>query len=158
MKRKMRSNREKLEIVLSGINGMKVSTICNQYVINQSQCYAWRDQFLSKAETVFDADKKNSRMEKLMEENKEYREVIADPTLELKKCKIMVRGCYKKVTMRNAWLLNRNYHHFFPKAFLQNNMISNDNSIVNVTLVSDYLNKRRIAATPPLSIYRWIYR
>ena len=58
MKRKVRSNREKLEIALSGIKGMKVSTICNQYGINQSQHYAWRDQRLSKAETVFDADKK----------------------------------------------------------------------------------------------------
>ena len=81
----MRSNREKLEIVLAGIKGTKVSTICNQYGINQNQYYLWRDQSLSKAETIFDADKKDSRMQKLVEENKEYREVVADLTLELKK-------------------------------------------------------------------------
>ena len=85
MKRKKRSSKEKLEIVIAGIKGTKVSTICNQYGINQSQYYLWRDQFLSKAESVFDADKKDSRMEKLVEENKEYRKVVADLTLELKK-------------------------------------------------------------------------
>ena len=37
MKRKIRSNKEKAEIVLAGTKGMKVSIICNQYSINQSQ-------------------------------------------------------------------------------------------------------------------------
>lgn len=58
------------------------------------------------------------------------------------------------VRMDNNWLKqvnSRNYHHFFPRAFLrklgyEENTI---NHIANITIVDDYLNKRRIGAKPP---------
>lgn len=44
---------------------------------------------------------------------------------------------------------SRNYHHFFPLAYLRKNNIANGNSIVNITLVDDYLNKWEIGAKSP---------
>ena len=60
-----------------------------------------------------------------------------------------------KVILDNSWLKvanSKNYHHFFPKAYLRKNNIGNENSLVNITLVSDSLNKRKIKAKAP-SIY-----
>ncbi len=60
-----------------------------------------------------------------------------------------------KVILDNSWLKvanSKNYHHFFPKAYLKKNNIRNENSLVNITLVSADLNKRKISAKAP-SIY-----
>lgn len=60
-----------------------------------------------------------------------------------------------KVILDNSWLKvanSRNYHHFFPKAYLRKNNIGNENSLVNISLVSADLNKRKIRAQAP-SIY-----
>jgi len=59
------------------------------------------------------------------------------------------------IILDNSWLKksnSRNYHHFFPRAYLKKNNIENENTIVNITLVDDYLNKREIRAKSP-SIY-----
>jgi len=60
-----------------------------------------------------------------------------------------------KVILDNSWLKvanSKNYHHFFPKAYLRKNNIGNENSLVNITLVSADLNKKKIKAKAP-SIY-----
>ena len=44
---------------------------------------------------------------------------------------------------------SRNYHHFFPKAYLKNNTKYNSNSVINITFVSDHLNKRKIGSKSP---------
>ena len=54
----------------------------------------------------------------------------------------------------NAWLKranSKNYHHFFPKSYLKKKDYKDwyANSIINITLVDDYLNKRTIGAKPP---------
>ena len=59
------------------------------------------------------------------------------------------------VILDNSWLkiaTSKNYHHFFPKKYLEKNSVANSNSIVNITFVSDRLNKRLIGAKSP-SIY-----
>jgi len=59
------------------------------------------------------------------------------------------------VKLDNSWLrvaTSKNYHHFFPKGYLtQKAGLSEEqaNAILNITLVDDYLNKRRIGAKPP---------
>lgn len=56
------------------------------------------------------------------------------------------------IILDNSWLKqsnSRNYHHFFPRAYLRKNNIANGNSIVNITLVDDYLNKWEIGAKSP---------
>lgn len=60
-----------------------------------------------------------------------------------------------RVILDNSWLKvanSKNYHHFFPKAYLKKNNIGNENSLVNITLVSADLNKRKIKAKAP-SLY-----
>jgi len=61
------------------------------------------------------------------------------------------------VNISNYWLKqanSRNYHHFFPKAFLNKKLTWNNkefyiNHILNITIVDDFLNKREIAAKAP---------
>ena len=58
------------------------------------------------------------------------------------------------VTLDNSWLKvarSRNYHHFFPKKHLRTAKVEDweANSILNITLVSADLNKRRIRAKAP---------
>lgn len=57
-----------------------------------------------------------------------------------------------KVLLDNSWLKqanSKNYHHFFPKDHLKRRGIENANSLMNITLVSDRLNKRKIRARAP---------
>ncbi len=46
---------------------------------------------------------------------------------------------------------SKNYHHFFPKAFLKEKGINDSraNNIVNITIVDEHLNKSEIGARPP---------
>jgi len=59
------------------------------------------------------------------------------------------------VTLDNSWLKianSKNYHHFFPKHYLTKRKGFEDwqaNSIVNITLVDDYLNKYIVRAKAP---------
>ena len=60
-----------------------------------------------------------------------------------------------KIILDNSWLKlanSKNYHHFFPRAYLRKNNMGNENSLVNISLVSADLNKRKIKAKAP-SIY-----
>ncbi len=57
-----------------------------------------------------------------------------------------------KVILDNSWLKvasSKNYHHFFPKAYLKSKTHLNSNSLINITFVSDHLNKRKIGAKAP---------
>jgi hypothetical protein len=58
------------------------------------------------------------------------------------------------VHLDNSWLKqinSKNYHHFFPRAFLEKQGIEDwkANSVVNITIVDDFLNKRVIKAKAP---------
>ncbi len=55
------------------------------------------------------------------------------------------------VKLDNSWLKvasSKNFHHFFPKSYLRTRGFTDleANSILNITLVDDYLNKRKIRA------------
>jgi hypothetical protein len=63
------------------------------------------------------------------------------------------------VKLDNSWLKvanSRNYHHFFPKSHLRKQGFESwqANSVLNITLVDDYLNKRKIRARPPSEYMR----
>jgi len=59
------------------------------------------------------------------------------------------------VTINNDWLKranSKNYHHFFPKAYLKRQGYTRDweiNHIANITIVDDYLNKVKIKDKAP---------
>lgn len=60
----------------------------------------------------------------------------------------------RQVELDNSWLKqtnSKNYHHFFPKSYLKNQGIPDwqSNTILNITIVDDHLNKREIGANPP---------
>lgn len=66
-----------------------------------------------------------------------------------------------KVNISNDWLKqanSKNYHHFFPRAFLRARGINEQwiNNVINITIVDDFLNKRKIRAQAP-SIYMKIF-
>jgi len=63
------------------------------------------------------------------------------------------------VKLDNSWLKvanSRNYHHFFPKSYLRRQGFEDwqANSVLNITIVDDYLNKRKIRAQPPSKYMR----
>ncbi len=55
----------------------------------------------------------------------------------------------------NDWLKqgnSKNYHHFFPKAYMRKKLGKDEwtvNHIANITIVDDFLNKRKIKDKPP---------
>jgi len=58
------------------------------------------------------------------------------------------------VNISNKWLKqanSKNYHHFFPKAYLKKQQTDEfySNHIANITIVDDYLNKQKIADKAP---------
>lgn len=58
----------------------------------------------------------------------------------------------KEVFLDNSQLKSansKNYHHFFPKAYLRGKKIALENSIVNITLVGEHMNKSEIGAKAP---------
>lgn len=64
-----------------------------------------------------------------------------------------------RVNIRNNWLKqanSKNYHHFFPRAYLDKRGIEETriNNVFNITIVDDYLNKRRIRARAPSDYMR----
>ncbi|WP_257168749.1 DUF262 domain-containing protein [Bradyrhizobium sp. SRS-191] len=64
-----------------------------------------------------------------------------------------------KVNIQNNWLKqsnSKNYHHFFPRAYLSKEGVdeASINNVLNITIVDDYLNKRKIRARPPSDYMR----
>lgn len=60
----------------------------------------------------------------------------------------------RQVKLDNSWLVksnSKNYHHFFPRSYLEKNGYSDtqQNVITNITIVDDFLNKREIGAKSP---------
>ena len=58
------------------------------------------------------------------------------------------------VNISNDWLKqanSKNYHHFFPRAYLRKSGVSEEksNHILNITIVDDFLNKKKIRDKPP---------
>lgn len=58
------------------------------------------------------------------------------------------------VKIDNSWLkssTSKNYHHFFPRAYLRSRGVPDwkANSILNITIVDEYLNKNAIRARSP---------
>ena len=90
--RRKRTAAEKLRIVMTGWDpGVNVAELCRREGIVPNQFYGWKKQLSSSAQEVFapkKKGKKTSREEKLEEENRRLKAVIAEITaenLELKK-------------------------------------------------------------------------
>ncbi len=85
MKKRKWTSEQKLQIVMQGAKGRAVSEICNEYQINQSQYYLWRDQFLQNAGKVFEMPHKAQQQSRLERENERLKAMVGELHLELKK-------------------------------------------------------------------------
>ena len=85
MPRRKWDARTKALIVLQGLKGTPVSTLCTEHQISQAQYYAWRDQFLAHASNAFDVHQHADQVQRLERENSRLKRVVADLTLEVKK-------------------------------------------------------------------------
>lgn len=85
MKRRQWTSEKKALIVLSGIKGQSVASICNEHGISQSQYYQWKDQFLANAAKAFDIEKVSTKQAHLECENQKLKGLVGELTLELKK-------------------------------------------------------------------------
>ena len=85
MQRRQWTNEKKALIVLSGLKGQSVASICNEHGISQSQYYQWKDQFLTNASKAFEVEKVSSKQARLESENQKLKGLAGELTLELKK-------------------------------------------------------------------------
>lgn len=89
--RKVLSGREKMEIVLEGLQSEgSVSEVCRRRGISPALFYRWRDQLMKGAEEIFKnkRGRKSKKEERIQQEIDRLRRVIAEVTvenLELKK-------------------------------------------------------------------------
>lgn len=86
MKKKKRSNQEKLMIVLEGLkNTVPLAQLCSGHGITQAQYYSWRDRLVKDGGVVFGHGGPDKEQERLRKENSRLKEIIGDLTVELKK-------------------------------------------------------------------------
>ena len=85
MPRRKWDARTKALIVLQGVKGTPVSTLCTEHQLSQAQYYEWRDQFLANASKAFEVHQHTDQVQRLERENSRLKRVVADLTLEVKK-------------------------------------------------------------------------
>jgi len=155
------------------MKGQKPSTIQRKLLEQYFFWAALSERFSSGAEGKIALDLR--RMDKILQENAPtYRAEEVDLDLQRLKgqwfsagnafCKgiICLYASFRpfsfdgegEVELGNAWLKranSKNYHHFFPKSYLWKKGYDDwyANSVINITLVDDYLNKRTIGSKAP---------
>ena len=72
-------------IILEGLKGKPVATICQDYQISQAQDYQWRDQFFANAPKTFEVAQQTEREARLQREHARLKNLVGELTLELKK-------------------------------------------------------------------------
>ena len=89
MKYRRWNPKTKAKIVLEGLeNKTPLGEICNRYQISQSMYYYWLNEFQTKAYELFESTKRSKKEQRLLEENKQLKRIIAELTIELKKTEL----------------------------------------------------------------------
>lgn len=79
----------KMQIVLEGLeNKMPLAELCNKYQISQGLYYYWLKELQANAHKVFQSQKQNKKEQKLLQENKKLKRIIAELIIELKKTEL----------------------------------------------------------------------
>lgn len=79
----------KAKIVLEGLDKtIPLAELCNKYQISQSQYYRWAEEFQANATKAFESTKKNQKEQKMRDEIKKLKVVIAELSIELKKTEL----------------------------------------------------------------------
>lgn len=76
----------KTKVVLEGLEGtIPIAQLCNKYQISQGLFAYWLKEFQSKAHKAFESTKESKKEQKMKDEIKHLKRVIAELSIELKK-------------------------------------------------------------------------
>ena len=79
----------KTKVIFEGIEGkIPLVELCNRYQISQSQYYSWLKEFQTNAYKAFESPKSPKKEQKLTEEVKKLKTIIAELSIELKKTEL----------------------------------------------------------------------
>lgn len=79
----------KMQIALEGLEGRtQMSELCNKYHITQSMFYYWVKEQKTKGYKIFESVKESKKEQKLQEEVKKLKTIIAELGIELKKTEL----------------------------------------------------------------------
>lgn len=84
MRRRKWDAKTKVTIVLEGLKGKPVATICQDYQVSQAQYYQGREQLLANAPQTFEVAQQTGREARLQRENARLKNLVGELTLELK--------------------------------------------------------------------------
>jgi len=83
-----RSSKEKLKIVLEGIENDNVAEVCRRHGIYESQYYDWKRKLLDAADEVFNnGNKKDPEKEELKRDKERLEETVVELSCELQALK-----------------------------------------------------------------------
>jgi len=89
MKYRKWDSKTKTKIILEHLEQrVPVAAICNKYQITQSLFAYWLKEFQAKAYKVFDTEKQTKKEQRLKDENKKLKQIIAELSIELKKTEL----------------------------------------------------------------------
>lgn len=79
----------KMQIILESLEGkMPLAELCNKYQIRQSLFYYWLKELQAKGYKVFESGKETKKEQKLQDEVKKLKRIIAELSIELKKTEL----------------------------------------------------------------------
>jgi len=79
----------KMQVILESLEGrMPLAELCNKYQIRQSMYYYWLKELQAKGYKVFESEKQTKKEQKLQEEIKRLKRIIAELSIELKKTEL----------------------------------------------------------------------
>ena len=89
MKYRKRDPKFKAKVVLEGLEGkIPLAELCNKYQIKQSQYYYWLNEFEKHGHRLFENAKQTKKEQKMQEEIKKLKSIIAELSIELKKTEL----------------------------------------------------------------------
>jgi len=79
----------KIQIVLQGLESkIPLAELCNKHQIHQSIFYYWLKELQTKGHKVFESNKQTKKEQRLQEEIKKLKSIIAELSIELKKTEL----------------------------------------------------------------------
>ncbi len=89
MKYRKWNAKTKMQIILDSLeNKIPLAELCNKYQISQGLYYYWLKELQAKGHKVFESEKQNKKEQKLQEEVKKLKTIIAELSIELKKTEL----------------------------------------------------------------------
>lgn len=89
MKYRKWDSKTKMQIVIEGLEGkISLAQLCNKYQISQGLFYYWLKELQAKGHKVFESVKETKKEQKLQEEVKKLKRIIAELSIELKKTEL----------------------------------------------------------------------